>query len=317
MRIGTIGSAVFALVLLVSGPVDAKEGDKPGLYEQDSVEVKAPPGIKVSEVNIDNRLGNVSIKGHDRPFIRIESMKRADDKSALDRLVVSLIPDGQGRVHIATQLRPGVEAGPVRSGSIAIDLVVYVPRDAAISAQLWKGKLRLSKVDNGARLQVDAGRIDVQQVSGNVESRIRKGDQEFAQLFGNLNVHGVDGDLQLDGITGKRLDAALVRGTIHGDKLKLDTMNVHAVYGDISLIAEFVPGGKYIITSRRGNVSMQFYGQTPVTMVVTGKNVMIGPELSPNSSQGKWTGEFALKRNISPAHLEIRTTVGNVVAKHF
>ena len=316
------GSGAVALVLaaLVCGmPASAlAEKQAPAAFERDVVEVAAPEGVTISLVRIDNRLGNVAIYGHDSESIKIQSFKRANDASTLERLVVSLVPDAQGRVRVTTALKAGAEYRPVKAGSMAVDLVVFVPRHAAVDAEIWNGTLEVSKVDNGARLLVDEGRIDVRHVSGQVVSAMRKGEQAFAEVFGELDTRSVEGDMRLHTISGKRLVANLVRGTIEGQRLQVEEMQVRSVYGDIELMAELLPGGHYVVASRRGNVSLRFHGQTPVAVSIRAKSAMIGPGIhSSKKREGHWQGHFGKRQAVRPAQLELRSSAGTVLVKHF
>ncbi|MBL4637241.1 MAG: hypothetical protein JKY56_25525 [Kofleriaceae bacterium] len=314
----------MALVIgfvVTGGAVDALAN--PAVFEKDFVELKTPEGVQIKEVSIDNRLGDVTVQGHDLPYISIQSFKRADDHEALERLVVSLTPDASGHVRVTTSLRAGDELRPLRSGSVAVNLLVLVPRQAAVRAQLWNGVLDVSKVDNGASLRVDSGHIKVENVSGLVTSHIRRGDQLFAQLFGDLEAQGIEGKLNMDGVRGKLLRASLVRGSIVGRNINSRDMEVRNVLGDIDLEAQFVPGGKYLIVSRRGNVSVRFRGQAVVTMTLSAPRVVVDDSLSPKKfGQSRWRAHFGMRqsesgRRVRPAQLEVRSSSGSVAVKHF
>lgn len=324
-----IRAAALAAPLLLS-PVffvaaNQAHADAPakGVFEQDAVDVDAPEGVEIVSVKVDNRLGDVSVRGHDKPGIAIQSFKRALDRATLDRLVVSLVPDAKGGVSIRTALKAGPESRPIAAGTIAIDLVVLVPHSAMVEAELWKGNLRLSGVDNGAKLVVDRGRIDVKQVSGVVVSDLRKGEQEFAEVFGELEASGIEGALTLNAIRGKRLQANLVRGAIHGEGLKVDAMAVQSVFGDIELVIEPTFNGQYRVASRRGNVEVRFHGATPVALKVYAAKAMLSPELAAvrDADSASWRGRFGSMAKpdakIRPAQLEIRADGGQVLVKHF
>ncbi len=124
----------FALVLGAGSQAWAKP--PAGVFEQDAVDIEAPEGVEIGLVQVDNRLGDVSVRGHDAPGIAIQSFKRAADRETLERLVVSLVPDAKGRVRIRTTLKAGPESGPIAAGSIAVDLVVLVPHEAVVEAQV-------------------------------------------------------------------------------------------------------------------------------------------------------------------------------------
>tara|TARA_R110002096_G_scaffold77896_1_gene183159 strand:- start:73458 stop:74423 length:966 start_codon:yes stop_codon:yes gene_type:complete len=294
-----------------------------GVFEQDAVDVDAPEGVDIVSVRVDNRLGDVSVRGHDKPGIAIQSFKRAADKETLERLVVSLVPDAKGGVQIRTTLKAGPESRPIAAGSIAVDLVVLVPHSAMVEAELWKGNLRVSGIDNGAKLLVDRGRIEVKQVSGVIVSDLRKGEQEFAEVLGELEASGIEGALTLNAIRGKRLQANLVRGTIHGEGLKVDTMRVQSVFGDIELVVEPTFNGQYRVASRKGNVEVRFHGATPVSLKVYAAKALLSPEFGAeqDGEDGPWRGHFGSvaksETTVRPAQLEIRAGAGRVLVKHF
>lgn len=309
----------IAIVLaLLAIPCLAQADESKGVFERDAVEVEAPAGIEISGVSINNRLGDVSVRGHDRNSIAIQSFKRAADVQTLERLVVSLIPDGQGQVSITTSFRTGGEGLPVAAGSIAIDLVVFVPRAAAVNAQVWNGQLQIARVDNGAELIVNKGSVDVSQVSGSVRSEVRKGRQAFVELFGELHARGLDGDLTLNTVQGKRLAISLVKGSIHGEKIKVMNMQIAAVFGDVDLVAELVSGGRYDVASRRGDVELLFYGEASVDMSVRAKKALLGPELRANGEEGQWYGYYGVREEVvRPSHLRLSAPTGTVLVKHF
>ncbi len=291
----------------------------PAVFERDAVEVQAPAGASFQRVRIDNHFGNVSVRGHDHPSIAIQSFKRADDEATLDRLVVSLVPDGKGQVAISTALRAGAEYKPVRSGGIAVDLVVFVPRASAVDAEIWNGQLLVSKIDNGATLSADEGRIEVKQVSGVVEADMRHGEQAFAELFGELYARGIEGSLDMNAVSGKRLEANLVRGRIAGTGLKVANMKIRSVFGDVDLSSEFAAGGSYRISSRKGNVSIRFHGRAPVGLKVLALKAMLATELEPSADgEKRWLAHFGARTaKAVPANLEISAPAGTVVVRHF
>ncbi len=313
--------ALALILVMAPGTASAEKdtGKSTGeALERDVVEVQAPEGLPITTVRIDNRLGNVAIHGHDSESIKIQSYKRAADAATLERLVVSLLPDAQGRVRVTTSLRAGDEYKPVTSGSIAVDLIVFVPRNSAVDAEIWEGTLEVEQVDNGAKLLVDKGRIAVKQVSGNVVSALREGKQDFTEVFGSLNSQGISGDMRLRTVVGKTMVISLVRGKIDAEQVKMTNMKVRTVHGDIAFLAEFVPGGQYSLTSRRGNVSLRFHGKTPVLVRVLAKSAMIGPGMNAGQgAEGVWQARYGESKSVRPAQLEVRSGAGSVLVKHF
>ncbi len=180
----------------------------------------------------------------------------------------------------------------------------------------------MSGLDKGATLLADRGRIEVKQVSGPVVSDLRKGEQEFVELLGGLEARGIEGAMRLQSVRGRDLRADLVRGRIVGDAIKVDTMAVQSVFGDIELVVEPVFDGRYRVASRKGNVEVRFHGATPVALDVYASKAMIGKELAASRATegGPWKARFNVQSTatkVRPAQLEIRAAAGQVLVKHF
>ena len=103
--------AIGLLILFVAVPAAAEP-----VVERDVVELSPAKGARIERLEIDNRLGDVRIEGHDRDSISIIAVKRAPDQETVERLKVSLIPDPNGPVSISTALLAGKESRPIAAG---------------------------------------------------------------------------------------------------------------------------------------------------------------------------------------------------------
>lgn len=239
-------------------PGTSEAPGKSKVYERDVVDVD--PAQPVTLLQVDNRLGDVRIEGHDGKSVIISAFKRAGDQDTLDRLKVSLVPDPSGPVRVSTSIGaggPGNETRPIPKGSIGIDVVIRAPRSARIEAQVWNGRLSVIGMENGAELTANDGDIDVKNVSGTIITRSAAGKQQFVEVFGAVEAQAVSGNMDMDVVRGQRLDASVHEGRIDSRKVRVREAWLRAVKGDIRFHGQALAGGRYFFGTYRGNVEVQ------------------------------------------------------------
>ena len=319
VRAGTVrGGRLTALALvLVAALAGSAAADEP-VIERDVVELSPVKGGKIEKLEIDNRLGDVRIEGHDRDSISIIAVKRAPDHETLERLKVSLIPDPSGPVSISTALLAGQEARPIPAGSVRIDLVVLAPRSAAVEARVWKGRIAIKGLDAGAELTAVDGDIDVEQVSGTISTESNHGRHSFAEVFGAIDAHATQGDLDLDLVRGSRLAAVVHHGHVVGRKLRVRDISIRVTRGDIDLSGEAMVGGHYQIASYWGNVQVRLGKKIPMRIRAQARAGLVTlPSRFRRRDLGGGivTGDTGSGR--SPADLDLRTRVGVITVSEF
>ncbi len=290
------------------------------LVQRDVVEVSPARGIRIDLVDVDNRLGDVRIEGHDRDSISIMAVKRAPDQETMERLKVSLVPDPNGPVTITTSLKAGQEARPIPAGSVRIDLVVLAPRRARVRAQVWKGRVEVKGVDNGADLATDDGDIDVSQVSGAVSTQSGHGRHTFAQIDGAVNAQAVNGDMDLDLIRGDRLDAVVHEGDLTGRRIRVRDLSVRITRGNVKLEGEAMAGGHYAVASYWGNVEVRFTRKLPLRVLARARSGQINLPARfrlRRGAGGLVTGYAVGMAGRMPAELDLRTRVGMITLAEF
>src|SRR5262249_37653752 len=152
--------------------------------------------------------GDVQIIGRDQAGFSLAVVKRAPDEATLGRLKVNLVPDaGAGTVHISTALLIGTEARPIAAGQVRVDIKIFVPRQVAIQARAWNGKLGVTGTENGATLLAHDGDIVVSNVKGPVTTTSMRGQQRLTGVRGVVSADDTFGDLALDEISGEALAA--------------------------------------------------------------------------------------------------------------
>src|SRR5204862_3729366 len=99
-----------------------------GAENQSTLKVE-PAGRGFKQLTSGNPVGDVRVEGYDGKAIEIETHKFAPDEDILDRLRVSLVPNSDGNVRIATTAEASREH-PAKRGVVRVDLVIRAPRDA-------------------------------------------------------------------------------------------------------------------------------------------------------------------------------------------
>jgi hypothetical protein len=193
---------VAAMLQATTAFADTSEEDG-FLVERDNVEIAPAKSVHVDGLDVDNRLGDIQVIGRDQPGISLSVVKRAPDDATLDRLKVNLVPDAQaGIVRISTALLIGTEASPIATSQVRIDIKVFVPRQVAIQARAWNGKLAVTGTEHGATLLAHDGDIVVSNVKGPVTTTSMRGRQHLSDVNGVVSADDTFGDLALDQISG-------------------------------------------------------------------------------------------------------------------
>ncbi|HVV82989.1 MAG TPA: DUF4097 family beta strand repeat-containing protein, partial [Kofleriaceae bacterium] len=260
------GLAVPGRALADDGPQATSSADAPaadgdgGVVEKAELTV-APGKRPIRAVSIDNPLGDVRIEGNDGTAVTIVSIKHAPDADTLERLRVTLVPDPDGTVRLTSALGDSRERPPAELGAIRIDLVVRVPHGAKVEGRVGHGRLEAKDLDAGAELDAGTGDIVVSNVAGGVLARSVEGDQHFARVFGDLDAHALDAQLELDTVRGQNLTAQVYKGAIDGRHLASRRVRLTAVHGDITLATEAQPGQSIVVASLDGSVNVTVHGQ--------------------------------------------------------
>ena len=305
-------AAVGVLATPASAQSETAASERPsGVFERDVVEVA--PVAPVTLLAVDNRLGEVSVVGHDSDKVVISAHKRALDQDTLERLRVTLAPDASGSVRIATSLTTGREARPIPGGSVTIDLVIHAPRSARVDARVWNGRLAVTGMENGAELSSNSGAIEVKNASGAIVTHSAAGEQTFLEIFGTVDARSIGGRMDLDIVRGRRLDASVHDGRIDGRKVRVNEMSLRATKGDIRLRAQALAGGNYRIGTFSGNIEVEFASSAPLGVRAQSRRgrVELPGELAARALEsGLFTGE--LRGRGAQALVELRSRVGNI-----
>lgn len=255
--------------------------------ERSRVEVK-PPGKGYKQISIENALGNVRIEGHDGPNIVIETIKRAPDEDAMDRLRISLVPDPDGTVRVSTHADPSPESKPVPKKAVSIDVVIRAPRNARFDATVGSGTLEVKNMDAGGEVDSASGAISVENVQGELYSHSVSGHMSITKAFGSVDAATISSDVELDSISGQKLVASANDGKIAGRRVRSRDVELTTTSGMITLEAEAFGRGHIVVSSLRGNVDVTIRRQAQAALLVRGRGTKVDLGSHQVSLLGKW-----------------------------
>ena len=306
--IARLGHALL-LTCLAAG---AAAADGKGLVERSRLEVAPGGGKPITQITIENPLGDVKVEGHDGDSILIETRKAAPDEEALERLRVSLIPNPDGTVRIATTADGGKEVKSIARASVRIDLIVRAPRDARIAAAVSSGKLEVVNMDAGGDLDTASGPISVKNVSGGLSTNSVTGATSIQQAFGSVEAQTLASDVSLDTIGGERLVASANRGTIAGRRVRARVIELTTTEGTISLEGETSLRGRVVVATLKGDVDVRLRRQGAVTVRARGHKVNVGAGAITHPDGWVEMRYGQLAANARPALVELRSRYGMV-----
>lgn len=309
---------VLAVLAALTSRATADDNERPrtGVVDHDIVRGGLEGDALIKAVEIDNRLGDVEIEGHDSNEIVIIAIKRAPDQETLDRLRVALLANPNGKISIGTALKAAPsESRPIPAGSIRIDLIVRAPRSATVGAKLWNGSVDVHSVDNGADLSVNEGSIDVRHVSGEIETSSAVGAQRFLEVIdATIRAQAVDGDMTLDTVSGDKLEATVHDGEIVGRNIRVAAATLRSTTGDISYQGELTAGGEYRLASIDGDVELkvEIRGKIQITASARKGTVTLPStfETKEDIESGFVTGTFGAGKDAT--QISLRSNHGSV-----
>jgi hypothetical protein len=222
------------------------------------------PAQGAESLTIDQKLGRLTVRGWDKPEVRIRAHKHARDGGTLDRLKVGVVMN-DGRIFVRAGVRIGGEVRPLPLDGAGIDLEVDAPREVKLRASTWRGDLDASGFRAGAVLDSTGGEVRVHDVTGKVHSWTLQGRQRLVSIRGDVEAGGVTGDLELDEIGGDSLIAKVTEGQITARQISSPVVRLFSTAGAVVFVGALVPAGRYELTALSGDVRLQLV-EAPFTV---------------------------------------------------
>ncbi len=224
--------------------------------EETEVSFAYVPAQGVEEIVVEQPLGRLTVRGWDRPEVRIAATKRAPDHAGLDRLRVR-VELKDGRVEVAAGVRVDERLRVIPAGqAYAIDLAVDAPSGAGVRARTFDGDLDVIGLRRGAQLSSSGGAIHATDIDGPVRSSATRGRQRLAAIRGDVEADGLRGDLELDSIEGEQLRASIVDGTVTARRIRATAVEVVVVHGSIRFGGAMPIGARWVLRAPEGDASV-------------------------------------------------------------
>jgi hypothetical protein len=306
-------SLYLCAVVALLAPAAPAAADAP-LVERSRLELQ-PPGRPFKKIAIDNPLGDIRVEGHDKPTVKIETLKQGSNEEALDRLHVTLTSNPDGTMRLTTTADGGREFKSLPRGAVKLDLIVYAPRDARVEATSSSGALEIHNMDNGGDLDTASGRIDVRNVSGELSTNSMSGPTQLTQVFGSVDAQTLSSRIELDSIGGEKLIASANDGKIAGRRVRSRHVELTTVTGTIVLEGEAPLRGRLIVASMRGDISVRVRRTSAVVVRARASKVDLGAvaAAAARTQPDGWTeAQFGQHTGAQPSLIEMRSRVGNV-----
>jgi hypothetical protein len=175
------------------GPWMFKSSEPAGPYQErieESYTTADAPSLQ-----IDNFAGNVSIRAGESGTIQVVATKRASRSRDLSVIGVG-IHEKEGGLVIKT-------GRPLSRGNAAVDLEITTPADSHLDLELGAGNILVQGLSGGVEASVGAGNIGMDDVTGELGA---------SSGAGTINVRGASGPVRLNNGTG----TIVYRGTPQG-----------------------------------------------------------------------------------------------------
>jgi hypothetical protein len=308
MRLGGCALLTTAMATALTSAAEAE------VVQRDVIDVAAPTGLEIREIDIDNRLGDIRIEGGDRDSVTLVAVKRGADEDAVERLKVTLVPDPAGVLYVATSLLMGEEARPIAAGSVRVDLVVRMPRYARPRARVWNGRLHARDLDRGAELAANEGRIEVENVAGAITAHVARGDHDYRDIFGALTAQGISGEMVLSAVRGERVELALHEGHVRGRDVEVRSLSIITTDANVVLRGKAMRGAAMHIASYRGHIDVRL--ETDAALAVRAISRSGAVEVAGAALRGTRTGRGRYLGFVPsegrPAAVELSSRVGTI-----
>ncbi len=222
---GTQTLLILVLVLLVVGSIIAHHVRGSGMgiemwpgmgqmynFTEPS---QSQPALPTAHVNISTSHGDISVHAENTQQIRVETKKSSramtehEAETRADEIHVVIADNHDGSFDI----RP-VGKGE-DSGRVEVDLEVYVPQQATVSADTANGDVQTFSVGGNVEANTRKGDIEVQDSGADVTAETQKGDVRVATAAGNVKLSGRGDEVEITDVKGEAAIEGEFFGPIH------------------------------------------------------------------------------------------------------
>jgi DUF4097 and DUF4098 domain-containing protein YvlB len=201
--------------------------------------------------SVANIAGNITVTGGSGDDVSIEAVKRTrGDASELASIEI-IVDERPGRVDVKTE-RGG------RSDRVAVDYTIIVPASASVDINSVSGNVKVASVQGPLRAETISGSINTLKTPRLQTAKTVSGDVELADAApdAELSASSVSGTIRAKGLKVRSLELGTVSGDVMLTDVACERLGVRSVSGSVEYAGSLAPRGRYEINSHSGNVRL-------------------------------------------------------------
>ena len=230
-------------------------------------------------VSISNIAGDIKITGGSGDDVTIEAVKRTrGDRSQLGAVQI-IVDDRPGRVEVRTEYEND-RSYRNRNIDVSVDYTVLVPATATVDVKSISGNVAVTGVQGAVHAETVSGTVTTS-ATPKLTAKTVSGDLELvnAPADADLSAATISGTIRAKGLKIRTLDLGSVSGDLFVTDIACDRLGVKSVSGNVEFAGTLGKGGRYEINSHSGDIRLALAGNT-------------GFELNANSFSGSIRSDF-------------------------
>jgi DUF4097 and DUF4098 domain-containing protein YvlB len=254
--VGIVAAAAFLagaparaawIVGTTPGPIDG-----PGDQAQTEKFSKTVPLPKGGSLDLANISGDIVVTGGAGDQIVIEAVKRGNTAEDLKAVTIEVTATAT-RVEVRAQY-----PRERRNVNVSVDFTVSVPRGAVVRVHSVSGDLKVATLDGGLAAETVSGDVVLTSVAQLERARSVSGDVTVGTggSDGDLSVESVSGNVVLKAVKARAIETKSVSGNVELADVTCERVKANAVSGDIVFGGPLAKGGRYVLQSHSGDVTL-------------------------------------------------------------
>jgi DUF4097 and DUF4098 domain-containing protein YvlB len=232
-------------------------------------------------VSISNIAGDIKVTAAPGDEVVIDAVKRTRRDSRELAAVHITVDERPGRVDVRTEYDNDRMFGNNNSG-VSVDYTVQMPAGASLDVKSISGNVTVSGIQGAVHAETVSGTLAT---SGTpkVTAKTISGDLELisAPTDSDLAASTVSGTIRAKGLKVRSLDLGSISGDVALTDVACDRLGVKSVSGSVEFAGTLGKSGRYDINSHSGSVRLSLAGN-------------VGFELTANSFSGSIRSELPL-----------------------
>ncbi len=201
---------------------------------------------------VDAYGGEIAVKTWGRNAVRVEA-----DPPSRTQVEVS---SSSAAVSVRSEGRRGPPA--------SIDYTITVPAWMGLDLTGVYSDVKVDGVRGPITVETVQGEVDVAGGEGTVSLRSVQGSVKLRGAKGRIDVHSVNDEVRVSESSGE-ITAETVNGDVVLERVDATSLNATTVNGDLGYDGPLRNGGRYILSTHNGDITLAAAGNTSATVMVS------------------------------------------------